>query len=533
MHFENGIESSAFEHGSYPSVYLFSLLGFLLLLIACINYINLTTAKASIRAKEVSIRKIAGAGRMSLFIQFTVESIIVSLLSLFATLILIQICLPVFDSVTEKPFTLSLGAFYWWRILGIALFISLLLNSIYPALLLSSFKPLDALNGKAILNTSNRSFRKGLVVIQFTISVILVVSTIIVYQQMQFIQSNNPGYNRSRLISFALPFYQDRSKTESIRLAMKQELITQSSIEGVALSNQPIANIGSYCSGCGNWEGHDTSYNPKIAQLAADADFQKVAQLEMKEGRWFEDAYPLDQHNVILNETAVKDFNLKFPVIGKPFIFHGDTGQVIGVVKDFNYQSLHEKTGPLVVFNNPAWRNHFMVRATPQNALQAVACIKRIWQKYIPAIPIEYSFMDDTFNSLYKKDQQSSSLVLVFATIAILISMLGLFSLAAFEATLRTKEIGIRKVLGASLGGIAALLSKEFMKLVIISIFIATPIAFITISKWLQNFAYRIPIRWWYFAIAGLMTLMIALITVSFQAIRAAIVNPVNSLRSE
>jgi putative ABC transport system permease protein len=533
MHFETEIQNSAFVHGNHNTVYIFSFLGFLLLLIACINYVNLTTAKASMRAKEVSIRKMTGANRSNLFIQFVIESVFISLLSLFTTLFLVQVCLPVFNELTGRRFALPLSSAALWKVLGITLLTALLLNSVYPALLLSSFKPLNVFRGATVLKVKDSSFRKSLVVLQFTISVILIAGTIIIYKQMQFIQKNNPGYNRSQVLSFILPFDIERSKRESLIRTMKQDLLSQSSIESVSTSNQPIVNIGSYCSECADWAGHDTSYKPKIAQLSADADFQRTMQLQMKEGRWFREGIGTDKKSFILNETAVKDFNLRLPVIGQLFIFKGDTGQVIGVVKDFTYKSMHEKMGPLVVFNNQQWRNYFAVRTTTKNTPQALAGVEKIWKKYLPASPFEYTFLDETFNNLYKEDQQTSFLILVFAAIAIVISALGLFSLAAFAAEQRTKEIGIRKVLGATITGITALLSKDFVKLVCLAILIASPVAWWAMNKWLEDFAYRITISWWIFAAAGLLAMLIALFTISFQAVKAALANPVKSLRTE
>ncbi|MEO5592761.1 MAG: ABC transporter permease [Chitinophagaceae bacterium] len=533
MHFETEIQNSSFTHGNINTVYIFSFLGFLLLLIACINYVNLTTAKASLRAKEVSIRKIAGANRSNLFFQFVTESIIISLLSLITTLVLIQICLPAFNELTEKTFTLRLASASLWQVLGITLLSALLLNSIYPAILLSSFKPLNVFKGITVLKTRDSSFRKGLVVLQFTISVILIAGTIIIYRQMQFIQKDDPGYNRSQVISFALPSTIGQEKRVSITQAMKKDLLSQNGIEMVGMSNQPVVNIGSMCSECADWAGHDTSYKPRIAQLSADVDFQKTMQLKMKEGRWFRDNNGLDRKKFILNETAVKDFNLAIPVIGQSFIFKGDTGRIIGVVKDFAYKSMHEKMGPVVIWNNPLWQNHFVVRASSKNASLALANIEKTWQKYIPESPVEYSFLDDTFNNLYNQDQLASLLIFVFAMIAVTISASGLFSLAAFEAEQRTKEIGIRKVLGATVAGITGLLSKDFVKLVCLAIIVATPLTWWAMSKWLDNFAYRITISWWMFGAAGLLAMLIALFTISFQAIKAALTNPVKSLRSE
>ena len=533
MHFETEIQNSAFVHGNRNTVYIFSFLGFLLLLIACINYVNLTTAKASLRAKEVSIRKITGASRSNLFLQFIAESVLISVLSLLATLFLVQLCLPAFNQLTGRIFTLPLLSAGLWKVLGITLFSALLLNSIYPALLLSSFKPLNVFRGVTVLKVKDSSFRKSLVVLQFTVSVILIAGTIIIYSQMQFIQKGNPGYNRSQVISFILPSTVSRANRQSLIQTIQQDLLSQSSIEMVSTSSQPIVNIGSMCTGCADWTGHDTTYNPKIAQLSADAGFQKTMQLEMKEGRWFRDGNADERHSFILNETAVKNFNLDKPVIGQPFIFKGDTGQVIGVVKDFTYKSMYEKMGPVVIFNNPEWRNRFVVRTAGNNASAALLSIEKIWGKYIPGSPLEYNFLDDAFNNLYQQDQQTSLLILVFAVIAVVISALGLFSLAAFEAEQRTKEIGIRKVLGATITGITTLLSKDFIKLVCFAILIASPLAWWAMNKWLQDFAYRIAISWWMFAMAGLLALLIAVCTTSFQSIRAAMANPAKSLRTE
>jgi len=533
MHFENEVQHSAFVHGNRNTVYIFSFLGFLLLLIACVNYVNLTTAKASLRAKEISIRKITGANRSSLFIQFITESVFISLLSLIATMILVQLCLLLFSQLTGKAFVLPLSSLSLWKVLGITLVTAVLLNSIYPALLLSSFKPLQVFRGATVLMVKDSSFRKSLVVLQFTISIILIAGTIVIYKQMRFVQNNDPGYNRSQVITFRMPEHIDRANRASLVTAIKHDLLAYSSIESVAAANQPLTDIGSTCSGCADWAGHDTSYNPKIAQLSADADFQKTMQLKMKEGRWFSDNMGTDRKSVILNETAVKDFNLQKPVIGQRFIFKGDTGQVIGVVKNFTYKSMREKTGPLVVFNNPTWRSQFVVRSAAKSSMQALADGEKIWKKYFPATPFEYVFLDDIFNNLYKQDRQTSFLILVFAVIAVVISALGLFSLAAFEAAQRTKEIGIRKVLGASIAGIAALLSKDFVKLVLIAILIASPLAWWAMNKWLQDFAYRIDISWWMFAAAGLLAMLIALFTISFQSIRAALANAVESLRTE
>ena len=533
MHFETEIENSSFAHGNRNAVIIFSFLGFLLLLIACINYVNLTTARASLRAKEVSIRKISGANRLQLFMQFIVDSVIVSLISLAVTLVLIQFCLPIFNQLTGRDFMLPLISANLWKIIVITLLSTIVLNSIYPALLLSSFKPLNVFRGNSVLKVKDSTFRKGLVVLQFTVSVLLITGTIIIYSQMQFIQNRQLGYNRSQVISFALPPGIEGTSRESLTKSIKQELLSQSGIQSVSTSNQPVIRLGSMCTECADWAGRDKAYNPRIMQLSADAGFKNTMQLQMKEGDWFNEGDAAEKHNFILNETAVKDFKLPVPAIGQRFVFKGDTGQVIGVVKDFAYSSMHQKTGPVVVFNDPTLRHYFAVRLGAGNTIRSLSNIEKTWKKFIPKSPFEYTFMDETFNNFYKEDRQTSLLIFVFAVIAIILSAMGLFSLAAFEAQKRIKEIGVRKVLGATVMQITNMLSATFLKLVFIACLLAFPLAWWVMNKWLQDFAYRINISWYVFAIAGFVALIIALVTVSFQSIKAALANPVKSLRSE
>ena len=474
-----------------------------------------------------------GAKRIDIFYQFVAEALLVSLIALVTTLILIQLCLPAFNSITGKNFVLALTSFSMWRVIGITLVAVLLLNCVYPAVLLSSFKPLNVFRGLTVLKVKDTYLRKGLVVVQFSVSIVLIASTIVIYKQMKFVQQTNPGYNRSQVVSFPLPPGTSREKKGLIIQSLKQELISQSSIVGVTTANQPIVNIGSISTGSADWNGHDTAFNPQIAQLSTDADFEKTMQLQMKEGRWFQQGNEADKSNVVLNEAAIAELHIPQPVIGQRFTFKGRKGQIVGVVKDFTYKSLHDKTGPLVAFNDPEWFSYFMVRLAPGNITQGLASVHNTWNKMFPGHPLEYNFLEDSFNDLYKEDQQASFLIFVFAIIAVVISSLGLFGLAAFTAEQRTKEIGIRKVLGATVINITTLLSKDFIRLVFAAICIATPVAFWAMHKWIQNFEYRTNIRWWMFAAAGILALLIALLTTSFQAIKAAIANPVKSLRSE
>jgi len=534
MHFESELAGSFVNHGNRNTVYIFTVLGFLLLLIACINYVNLTTAKASLRAKEVSIRKMIGAQRLHLFYQFITESLVISFLALITTTILVQICLPFFNLITSETFVLPLTSPDLWKVIGTTLAVSVLLNSIYPAILLSSFKPLNVFRGLTVLKVKDVNFRKGLVVLQFTISVILIAASIIIYRQMQYIQKSNPGYNRAQVLSFHLPPNVSQDKKANLMQNIKQELLKQRGIENVSFANQSIVDIGSMTSGkYADWDGRESTFDPKIIQLSTDADYQKTMGLQMKEGRWFQSGIQTDINNVVLNETAVKEFNIHLPVVGQRFTFKGNKGQIVGVVKDFNYQSLRNKTGPLVAYISPFWYQLFMVRIAAGNESATVQNIQNVWRTFLPDDPFEYNFLDDSFNQLYKGDQQTSSLIFAFALIAVFVSSLGLFGLAAFTAEQRIKEIGIRKTLGATVTGITTLLSKDFVKLVLIAIIIGAPIAWWAMNKWIENFANRTHIAWWMFALAGLIAILIALVSVSFQAIKAAMANPVNSLRSE
>jgi putative ABC transport system permease protein len=532
MHFENNLQGSEFEHGNKSVVYIFSMLGILILLVACINYVNLTTAKASLRAKEVSVRKIVGAGRGDLFTQFISESLLISLLSLAVTLVLIYLLLPGFNSITGKTFMFDIGSPDLWKVLGSATGIAILLNSIYPALLLSSFKPLNMFRGITILKLKDTNFRKGLVVIQFSVSILLITGTLVIYRQMHFIQNRELGYDRSQVLAVGLPFNQQYDNKEQFMRTMQQQLAAGSSIENVSMVNQPIVRISSATTG-GDWDGHDTSVNPKLAQLSADAGVQQTMHLKMAAGRWFDPSDIADRNNFILNETAVRELKIHQPVIGQRFKLHGKTGMIVGIAKDFHFKSMHEKVGPLVIFNNPEWWNYFLVRTTTGNAANAIQSVEKVWKQFAPGIPLEYSFLDERFNDLYRQDQLASVLILSFAIIAVIISAMGLFGLAAFAAEQRTKEVGIRKILGASMASIGVLLSKDFVKLVIIAFVIAAPLSWFAMNSWLENFAYRINMSWWIIGLAGIAALLIALMITNYHAIRAGLRNPAVSLRTE
>ncbi|HWB24250.1 MAG TPA: ABC transporter permease [Chitinophagaceae bacterium] len=537
MHFESAVQFSAFKHADKKTVYIFSVLALLLILTACINYVNLTTARASLRVKEITIRKIVGAQRAQLFMQFTMESVLIGTISLCVTLILVKLTLPYFNTLTEKQFRLDFTSLSLWKVLGGTLLFTTLLNSIYPATLLSSFNPLNIFRGVNVLRIKDGTLRKGLVVFQFTLSVVLIIGTIVIFKQLHYIQTTNPGYDRAQVAALQVPFRShsklSHEQRQSLLKTLKQQMQASSAIAGVTAASQPIVNVSSASSGSADWDGRAKDFDPTLSQLSVDANFQKVFNLQMQQGRWFDARRPGDEHNFILNETAVQQLKIHKPVIGQRFVFHGDTGQVIGVVKDFHFKSMHEKIDPMVLFSGTGWYSYIFIKTPPGNATGALNAAKAAWQQLLPQDPFNYVFLDDTFNGLYKDDLRASSLVLIFSIIVVIISSLGLFALAAFTAEQRTKEIGIRKVLGATVSNITLLLSKDFVKLVLVAVIIASPIAWWAMDKWLQDFAYRITISWWIFAAAALSALLIATATISFQAIKAALSNPVKSLRTE
>jgi ABC-type antimicrobial peptide transport system permease subunit len=536
MYLQEGINSSL-PQSNKKAIYVFALLGILLLATACINYVNLTTARASLRAKEVGVRKITGAGKSQLFLLFLVESLIISFSSLLLAVALVQLLMPLFNSITEKAFHLPLTAGYLWEILSGTLLFATLLNGIYPALLLSSFKPLNVFRGKSLLAIKDGAIRKGLVVFQFALSILLITGTLIIYRQLHYIQTANPGYNISQVVSLEIPYQRYGRLTESERASFSEALRhawqMQPGVVGVSTASDEIISVGS-SSGAGNavWDGKDTAYHESIARLEVDADFQKVFGLQLKSGRWFGRGKQ-DYRNVIINETAEAGFNMHKPVVGQRFVWGGDTGQVVGVVKDFHYKSMHNRIGPMVLLNNQGSSYFYFVKIAGGNIPAALKGIAAVWAKYIPAQPFEYHFLDDSFNSLYKTDIKTSRLIFIFAVIAIIISAMGLFGLATYTAERRTREIGIRKILGASIQQITTLLSKEFILLILLAIAIASPLAWWLMNKWLQDFAYRIHITSWFFIASGALALFIALLSVSMQAIKTAVANPAKSLRTD
>ena len=537
MHFEDDLQTASIQLGNRKTVKIFTALGILILVIACINYVNLTTARALHRSKEVSVKKMVGAGRASLFSQFVLESILFIAITILLTILLANGLIPVFNNLTESRFELLFWSTDLWGLIGFTVAIVVVLISIYPAFLLSSFRPLSVFRGSNPPQIKGNFLRQALVVVQFTASVVLIISTMVIYNQMSFINSENESYDKSQVLSFIVPFqamsHYDRDGRKARLKELKHELLTRPGISKVSYLNGSVVNMQSYSSGAADWNGREPDFNPNITFFEVTDGFNEILNLELTAGRWFLPDSKADENNVILNETAVKTLGIHEPVIGQRFEGRGDSGVIIGVVKDFYYKSLREKIDPAVIKTHRNGVSHFLVQTMPGKNIEAQRATERIWKSNFPDIPFSYTFLNDDFDLLYKEERRSTTLILLFAVLALLVSVLGLYGLATFRAESRTKEIGIRKVLGATVSNIVRLLSRDFVKLVLIAVMIASPVAWWLMNNWLDDFAYRIEIQWWMFVVAGLVAVLIALLTISFQAIRAAMANPVEALRTE
>ncbi len=510
--------------GGIKTVQMFIIIALLLLLIACINYVNLSTARSMLRAREVSMRKIIGASRLQLFMQFIIETALLFFVATLLALVMVYFLMPFFNQVSGKELVVNFGDYHIWEVILFTIVGTLIISSIYPALLLSSFEPLKALKGKISSRISDAFFRKILVVSQFVFSIVLIAGTIVISNQMSFIRSQKLGYNKDHI--FSMPMIEMSNHLD----AVKSNLLKHPEVADVTWASGNIVNIGAQ-TGDNSWNGKEDGETMFLNTLAIGKDFIPFFKMQMEAGNNFTGSVA-DSTHFILNETAVKAARISDP-IGKKFRLWKTEGTIIGVVKDFYFQSMKEKIKPAIFYYQPATYGQIYIKTTGKNAPGAIAAAQKEWKQYNAGFPFTYAFLDDTFNKLYLSEQRTATLFSIFAYIAIFISCLGLFGLATYTAEVKRKEIGIRKVLGANVSGIVQLISKGFLKLVFISIIIATPIAWWAMNKWLEGFAYRVNISWWVFGAAGVLALIIALITVSFQAIKAAVANPVKSLRSE
>ena len=522
-------ENGQFVAGRVVTVRMFAIIAAFILLIACINFMNLSTARSEKRAKEVGIRKVSGAEKSSLIFQFIGESILLATFAGLLALLIVEVSMPAFNELVDKSLYLNFfdTAFYL-ELIGFILFTGIIAGS-YPAFLLSSFQPVRVLKGQARLIGSAVDPRKILVVTQFTFAILLIISTLIIRQQIKYAQERDLGYNKKDLIYVFLQGEIDKHYS-----SIKRDLLENGAAASVTKSMSPISE--QWSDGWGfSWDG-STEEDKKMdfIFLSTDADFAKTTGTEILAGRDI-DIYnfPTDSNAVLLNETAVRKMRLEDPV-GKILRRGEDNLTIVGVVKDFILGSPYQPVEPLVVNGPDSWFNVIHIKLNPANeSAKNLQLAGEVFNEYNAAFPFDYHFVDQEYDKKFAQTRQTAKLASLFAGLTILISCLGLFGLSAYMAANRIKEIGVRKVMGASILNISALLSKDFLKLILISIVIASPVAFYLMSKWLEDYDYHISISPWVFVGAGIISLLIALATVSFQAIKAAVANPVDSLRSE
>jgi putative ABC transport system permease protein len=522
--YENGVVAG----GRIDYVRLFSLIAIFILVIACINFMNLSTAKATGRAKEVGIKKAMGAARRSLVLQFLGESILMAFLALFMAVFLVVLSLSAFNSITGKELSLyQLPPALIIAVLGITLLTGLLAGS-YPALYLSGFKPALVLKGKIKGSFGELAIRKGLVVFQFTLSIVLIVAVIVIYRQISFIQTKNLGYDKNHVITFNR---EGKMKDEQTEKTFMSEV---RNIPGVAGASSIAHGLTGHSGGTSGviWEGKDPKDMTEFEAVSVDYDLLKTLDIKIKEGRDFSRDFGTDTSMILFNEAAIKFMGMKNPV-GKRVELWGSKMQIGGVMKDFHFQSLHEKVKPLFFILSPGDTYRFMVKVQTGQEKTVIAKLEQLYGQFNPGFSFDYKFLDEKYQHIYTAENQISLLSRYFAGLAILISCLGLFGLAAFTTQRRNKEIGIRKVLGATVSTIVIMLSKDFLKLVGIAILIAIPLAWWSTGQWLKGFAYSVHIGPGVFIAAGLLIIVLTFITISFQSVKAAMSNPIKSLKAE
>ena len=538
IHLHSDLTFEIEANGNSAYVYSFSVIAALILLIACVNFMNLSTARSANRAKEVGIRKVAGSSKGNLVIQFLTESMLLSLVAMLLAYALTVLLLPVFDQLAGKQLQANtlLSPLFLAVSLALVLLVGFLAGS-YPALYLSSFQPIQVLKSRIAAGFKSSRLRSSLVVFQFSISIVLIIGTIVIYNQLSYIRSRSTGYTREQVLVLHDAYHLGNNIK-----AFRQQLLQQSGINNVTITGGlPTSEPGSL-----NQMGwfRDASMDAKrgviLTSLRVDERYIPTLKMQMVQGRNFSQEFLSDSSAVVINESAARLLGITDPLnvqLYRPDYESNNmtnvrAHHVIGVVKDFNFSTMHEKIGPLIMQLADDW-NNIAIAVNSGNISSQIRQIEGQWQRMAPGMPFSYSFMDSDFDKLYHADQQTGRLFITFAVFAILIACLGLFGLVTYAAEQRTKEIGIRKVLGAPVGGIVVLLSRDFVRLVLIASLIAFPLAWWTMNKWLETFAYRVAIGWWVFLIAGALALGIALLTVSFQTVRAALANPVKSLKTE
>ncbi len=531
IHLNSDLNGEFEANGNETYVYIFSVISIIILLIACINFMNLSIAKSSLRAKEVGLRKVVGSSRNKLMRQFLSESVLLSYISLALGIVIVEILLPLYRNLIGRQ--LEIHYFDNFVVIPSLLAFGLIVGIIsgsYPAFFLSSFKPITVFKGNLGSSKGSSWLKNVLVVFQFTISIFLIIGTLVVYQQLKFFQNQKLGFEKDQVLVVSNP----GSLGNNI-IPFKEALRKFSSVMDVSGSNtlpgKGFSNIGFGA------EAVDQSFTLNLC--VCDYDFLKTLKLKLAQGRFFSRDFVSDSNAAVLNEKAVELLGWDNPIGKRINNWAQNRGNfvVIGVIKDYHYESLHHKIRPMALFLSGGYYTNvercISVRLNSENISGTIKYIENTWNNFAQNMPFEYSFLDEDFDNLYINEKQTRKLFTIFSCLAIFIACLGLFGLVSFIADRKTKEIGIRKVLGASVSGIVTILNKSFIKLVLIANFIAWPAAWYAMNRWLQNFAYRIKLSWWMFVLAALISLMIALITVSSQTVKAALKNPVNSLRYE
>jgi putative ABC transport system permease protein len=520
-------QNGALAGGRIEYVTLFSVIAIFILLIACVNFMNLSTAKASTRIKEVGIKKAIGAGRRTLMLQYLGESMLMTILSVMVSILVVDLLLPQFNEITGKNLSLRFDGSLILSIGGICLFTGLIAGS-YPALYLSAFSPSRVLKGKLGISAGNLLARKGLVVFQFTVSVVFIVSVWVVYKQISFVQSANPGYNKDNIVYFDM-----EGKAEENPEVFLSEIKTIPGVVNASSVGHSLVE-GGYGSSTSTfeWEGKHEDQIIEFEKVSVNFGLMETLGMEIKEGRTFSPAFATENASIIINEAAADIMGMNDP-LGKSVRVYRTEREIIGVVKDFHFQSMHEEVKPLFLMYHPGETWVVMARIQAGREQETIHRLEAFYNKFNPGFTLDYNFLDAAYKAQYVTEERVGILSRYFAGLAILISCLGLFGLAAFTAEKRIKEIGIRKVLGSSVPGIVILLSADFTKIVLFSILLAFPISYFITDQWLGTFAFKISPEWWYFVGAGLMALAIAWLTVGMQAWKAARVNPVRCLRDE
>ncbi len=518
--YENGVPVA----GRIQYIKFFSLIALFILLIACVNFMNLSTAKASLRMKEIGVKKAIGASRKVLVMQYLFESMLLTWVSLLAAILLVVLLLPPFNVITGKHLQFLLNTQAILGIIGIVLFTGLV-SGLYPAFYLSGFKAVAVLKKKLDTSVGELWIRKGLVVFQFSLAVIFIVGFLIIHQQMKYAQTKNLGYAKDNVITFQWRGKSDKS-FETFMRGLKN-------IPGVVNASSMYGNILNEIWGQSavSWSGQEADKGYTFKSPVVSYDFIQTLGIELVQGRPHQREYKDERRNIILNEAAVKMMDLEDPV-GKSIGWEEGSRQIIGVVKDFHYGSLHNKIEPLII-RFDATGNNVLVKIKAGMEKTTLERLEKYQREFLPQYPFEYTFLNEKYQAQYESESRVAALSNYFAGLAILISCLGLFGLATFTAERRRKEIGVRKVLGASRFNIVYLLSSDFTKLVLVAISLSLPVSYLMVKHWLNNFEYRIDLHWWYFAGAGLAALLIAWLTVSTQAVKAASMNPAHSLKDE